>query len=108
MTTVGALMGTLDYMSPEQGIDSHSVDHRADIYGLGATLFKLLTGRAPYADPEVRHVDAENDSAGNEGGSIGRHGANRPARRASSKLSIACWLEIQTNATGLLVRLPKL
>jgi|GEM_PF-6582025 len=52
MTTVGALMGTLDYMSPEQGIDSHSVDHRADIYGLGATLFKLLTGRAPYADPQ--------------------------------------------------------
>ena len=52
VTTVGALMGTLDYMSPEQGIDSHSVDHRADIYGLGATLFKLLTGRAPYADPK--------------------------------------------------------
>ena len=52
VTTVGALMGTLDYMSPEQGIDSHAVDHRADIYGLGATLFKLLTGRAPYADPQ--------------------------------------------------------
>lgn len=50
VTTVGALMGTLDYMSPEQGIDSHSVDHRADIYGLGATLFKLLTGRVPYDD----------------------------------------------------------
>ena len=52
MTSVGALMGTLDYMSPEQGVDSHGVDHRADIYGLGATLFKLLTGRAPYADPK--------------------------------------------------------
>ena len=52
VTTVGTLMGTLDYMSPEQGIDSHAVDHRADIYGLGATLFKLLTGRAPYADPQ--------------------------------------------------------
>ena len=51
LTTVGQLMGTLDYMSPEQGIDSHGVDHRTDIYGLGATLFKLLTGRAPYADP---------------------------------------------------------
>ncbi len=51
LTTVGQLMGTLDYMSPEQGIDSHGVDHRTDIYGLGATLFKLLAGRAPYADP---------------------------------------------------------
>ena len=51
LTTVGQLMGTLDYMSPEQGIDSHSVDQRTDVYGLGATLFKLLTGRAPYADP---------------------------------------------------------
>ena len=45
-------MGTLDYMSPEQGGDSHSVDHRTDIYGLGATLFRLLTGRAPYATEE--------------------------------------------------------
>lgn len=52
LTTVGALMGTLDYMSPEQGVDSHSVDQRTDIYSLGATLFKLLTGRAPYADPQ--------------------------------------------------------
>ena len=51
LTTVGTLMGTLDYMSPEQGVDSHSVDQRTDIYSLGATLFKLLTGRAPYADP---------------------------------------------------------
>lgn len=52
ITTVGTLMGTLDYMSPEQGIDSHSVDQRTDVYSLGATLFKLLTGRAPYADPQ--------------------------------------------------------
>ena len=52
LTTVGTLMGTLDYMSPEQGVDSHAVDQRTDIYSLGATLFKLLTGRAPYADPD--------------------------------------------------------
>lgn len=52
LTTVGTLMGTLDYMSPEQGVDSHAVDHRTDIYSLGATLFKLLTGRAPYADSQ--------------------------------------------------------
>ena len=56
LTTVGTLMGTLDYMSPEQGIDSHSVDQRTDIYSLGATLFKLLTGRAPYADPQFNSL----------------------------------------------------
>ena len=49
LTTVGQLMGTLDYMAPEQLENSHEVDERADIYALGATLYKLLTGRSPHA-----------------------------------------------------------
>lgn len=48
LTTVGQLMGTLDYMAPEQCDNSHDVDARADVYSLGATLFKLLSGTAPY------------------------------------------------------------
>jgi serine/threonine protein kinase len=43
------MLGTLDYLAPEQAIDSHSVDIRADIYGLGATFYFLLAGEALFA-----------------------------------------------------------
>jgi serine/threonine protein kinase len=41
------VVGTLDYLAPEQARDSHSVDIRADIYSLGGTFYYLLTGRSP-------------------------------------------------------------
>ncbi|MCA9269310.1 MAG: serine/threonine protein kinase, partial [Planctomycetales bacterium] len=48
LTTTGQMMGTLDYMAPEQGGDSKNVDIRADIYALGASLYRLLTGEVIY------------------------------------------------------------
>ena len=48
LTTTGQMMGTLDYMAPEQGGDSKNVDIRADIYALGASLYRLLCGQVIY------------------------------------------------------------
>ena len=49
LTGATSIMGTVDFMSPEQGFSSRDVDARADIYSLGATLFYLLTGKFMYA-----------------------------------------------------------
>lgn len=50
LTTVGHLMGTLPAMSPEQLLDSRKVQPASDIYSLGATLYRLISGRWPHAN----------------------------------------------------------
>ncbi|MDR3108981.1 MAG: serine/threonine protein kinase [Planctomycetaceae bacterium] len=47
------ILGTADYLAPEQAIDSHQVDARADIYGLGCVIYFCLTGHPPFPEGSV-------------------------------------------------------
>ncbi|MDL1901266.1 hypothetical protein FBR02_10895 [Anaerolineae bacterium CFX9] len=62
LTQTGFTVGTPGYMSPEQGMGQENIDHRTDIYALGAMVFHMITGRLPY-DAEtpmaviLRHIN---------------------------------------------------
>jgi eukaryotic-like serine/threonine-protein kinase len=55
VTGIGSLVGTLEYMSPEQAcIDAQDIDTRADIYSLGVLLYELLTGSTPLKHERIK------------------------------------------------------
>jgi serine/threonine protein kinase len=63
LTEEGVTLGTPDYIAPEQWFSARDVDHRADLYSLGCTLYHLLTGRPPFeggtvVDKAVQHREA--------------------------------------------------
>ena len=49
LTEAGTILGTVDFMAPEQTQDASRVDIRADLYGLGGTLYWCLTGQLPFS-----------------------------------------------------------
>src|SRR5262249_50707942 len=57
LTQTGAQLGTVGFMAPEQARNAHTADARADVFGLGATLFYAITGQAPFSDlPMFTHA----------------------------------------------------
>lgn len=62
VTVVNMAMGTPAYMSPEQAENAAGVDHRADIYSLGCTLYALLTGQPPFQGTTVMEIITKHKS----------------------------------------------
>ncbi len=57
------VMGTADYLSPEQAIDSHKVDQRTDIYSLGCTFYFMLAGHPPFPEGTIAQRIAKHQTA---------------------------------------------
>ena len=89
-TLVGSRMGTEGYMAPEQQVDASSVDERADIYGLGVSLWVLLEGRDPV---ELFHSSSLDGVPEALRPVVNKAIENDPSKRYASVRSFALHLE---------------
>jgi serine/threonine protein kinase/Leucine-rich repeat (LRR) protein len=79
VTDQGAVVGTPDFIAPEQILDSHTADIRADLYSLGCTLYYLLIGQVPFP-------------GGTAGGKIGHHLLREPPAVERLRPDVPAWL----------------
>lgn len=119
LTQEGSVMGTVDYLAPEQARDSHNADIRADIYSLGCTLYYLLTGQAPFlggtaAEKMYKHqfedptpVQLVRRDAPQALDSVIRKAmAKRPEHRYQTPVDLACDLDAVLKGRPVSITLP--
>jgi WD40 repeat protein len=105
LTQVGTVVGTPDYIAPEQIRDAHTADIRADIYSLGCTLYDLLAGQAPFPEGTVvqkvmSHLhqaprpltELRADVPAGLAGVVGRMMAKDPAQRYATPAEVSAAL----------------
>jgi len=122
VTTPSLVIGTPDYLAPEQAKNAHTVDIRADIYALGCVFYYLLTGRAPFAaigaplEKLFAHVETEPDSVRKVRPEVPaeleailhRMMAKDPANRFATPGEAAAALKPFTRADGLIDDQPEI
>lgn len=101
MTQTGSQIGTFSYMAPEQRSDTKSVDQRADIYSVGASLYTLLTGKA-----NAELFVADKDDALLADVPLPFRNVIIRATRYKPELRYASILEVQSELMNALSRLP--
>jgi WD40 repeat protein len=112
VTAAGMVMGTVDYIAPEQADNAHQADIRSDIYSLGCTLYHLLAGQVPFpAGTPIQKVMAHvektaqpltelrHDLPGELMAVVGRMLAKKPDNRYQTPAEVALALEPFTLAT---------